>query len=45
MRLKEQWSHEYEDWNRRDLSHRQYVYVWADGIHVNVRLEDEENRR
>ncbi|MBA3311762.1 MAG: transposase, partial [Planctomycetaceae bacterium] len=45
VRLKEQWSHEYEDWNRRDLSHRQYVYVWADGIHVNVRLEDEANRR
>lgn len=45
VRLKEQWSREYEDWNRRDLSHRQYVYVWADGIHVNVRLEDEESRR
>ncbi len=45
VRLKEQWSREYEDWSRRDLSDRQYVYVWADGIHVNVRLEDEENRR
>lgn len=45
VRLKEQWSREYEDWNRRDLSDRQYVYVWADGIHVNVRLEDEENKR
>lgn len=45
VRLKEQWSQEYEDWNRRDLSDRQYVYVWADGIHVNVRLEDEANQR
>jgi hypothetical protein len=24
---------------------KQYVYIWADGIHVNVRLEDTENKR
>ena len=45
VRLKETWCSEFEEWNRRDLSDRRYVYVWADGIHVNVRLEDEENRR
>jgi transposase-like protein len=45
VRLKETWCAEFEEWNRRDLSDRRYVYVWADGIHVNVRLEDEENRR
>lgn len=45
VRLKEQWSQEYEAWNRRDLSGKHYVYVWADGIHVNVRLEDPENQR
>ncbi len=33
------------DWSRRDLSQKHYVYFWADGIHVNVRLEDEANRR
>ena len=45
VRLKEQWSQEYEDWSRRDLSPEHYVYFWADGIYVNVRLEDEANQR
>lgn len=45
VRLKEEWTREYEQWTQRDLSDRRYVYVWADGIHVNVRLEDEENSR
>lgn len=45
VRLKEQWSREYEEWVRRDLSGKQYVYVWADGISANVRLEDEGNQR
>jgi putative transposase len=45
VRLTSQWSQEYEAWNRRDLSNKQYVYVWADGIHVNVRLENEANKR
>jgi len=45
VRLKETWSREYEEWNRRDLSGKEYVYVWADGIHVNVRLEDEANKK
>jgi putative transposase len=45
VRLKEQWCQEYEEWSRRDLSDKQYVYVWADGIHANVRLETPENRR
>jgi putative transposase len=45
VRLTQEWSREYDVWNRRDLSEKQYVYVWADGIHVNVRLEDEANQR
>ena len=45
VRLKEKWSQEYEDFSRRDLSQKHYVYFWADGIHVNVRLEDDANRR
>jgi len=45
VRLTAQWSQEYEAWSHRDLSDKQYVYVWADGIHVNVRLEDEANQR
>ena len=43
VRLKEKWGHEYEEWSRRDLSGEEYVYIWADGIHVNVRLEDAAN--
>jgi transposase-like protein len=45
VRLIAQWSQEYEAWSRRDLSEQRYVYVWADGIHVNVRLENEANQR
>lgn len=45
VRLTQQWSQEYDAWSRRDLSEQQYVYIWADGIHVNVRLENEANQR
>lgn len=45
VKLTSQWSQEYDTWSRRDLSDRRYVYVWADGIHVNVRLENEANQR
>jgi putative transposase len=45
VKLKEQWSREYEDWMCRDLSDKQYVYLWADGIHVKVRLEDDANKK
>ena len=45
VRLKEVWTKEYETWSNRDLSEKRYAYIWADGIHVNVRLEDQENQR
>lgn len=45
VRLKETWSADYDRWNKRSLSSKRYIYVWADGIHVNVRLEDEANQR
>jgi len=45
QRLKDRWSEEYDQWNKRDLSDRHYVYIWVDGIHANVRLEDEANKR
>jgi transposase-like protein len=45
VRLKEQWADEYDSWCKRDLSGKQYVYVWADGIHVKVRLEDDANKK
>jgi putative transposase len=37
-RLSEQWQTERESFMKRDLSHRDYVYVWVDGIHTAVRL-------
>ena len=40
-RLKDAWAHEHARWLKRDLSARRYVYFWADGIHVQARLEDE----
>ena len=40
-RLKEAWSDEHARWSRRDLSSKRYVYFWVDGIHVQVRLEDD----
>ena len=41
VRLKEVWRQEYDTWCRRDLSGERYVYLWADGIYCNVRLDDE----
>ena len=32
---------EYIEWNRRSLESKQYVYIWADGIHFNIRLDDD----
>jgi putative transposase len=41
-RLTAQWQDEAERFSRRSLAEVDYVYVWADGIHFNVRLD--ENR-
>jgi transposase-like protein len=38
VRLKEGWEQEYREWERRDLSDKEYVYIWVDGIYFNVRL-------
>lgn len=43
VRLKEIWTDEYQQWSKRDLSSRRYVYVWADGVYCNARLEDERS--
>jgi putative transposase len=39
-RLKEVWKGEYERWSKRDLRGKEYVYLWADGVHFGVRLDD-----
>jgi transposase-like protein len=45
VRLKRQWEQEYQQWSRRDLGGKRYVYFWADGIYFNVRLEEAGNDR
>jgi putative transposase len=40
-RLKDAWQAEYDAWSRRSLVGRRYVYVWADGVHFNIRLEED----
>ncbi len=40
-RLKSIWETDYRDWSKRSLQDKQYVYVWADGVHFNIRLEED----
>jgi transposase-like protein len=42
IRLKDGWIDEHDAWQKRDLSAKRYVYVWADGIYLQARLEDEK---
>ena len=41
-RLTADWQGEYERWQKRDLSARRYVYVWADGVFLQARMEDHD---
>lgn len=41
VRLKEQWTREHQAWSRRSLAGKRYVYFWVDGIHFNIRLEED----
>jgi transposase-like protein len=41
-RLKTGWQEEYERWRRRDLSARRYVYIWADGVYLQARMETDK---
>lgn len=40
-RLLAVWVDEYQSFRQRDLSERDYVYIWADGVHFNIRLEED----
>ena len=40
-RLMTAWQDEHKAWSRRSLENKQYVYLWADGIHFNIRLEED----
>ncbi len=41
-KLKKNWKGEYDIWRKRDLSKKRYVYIWVDGIHANVRMDDKQ---
>ncbi len=40
-RLTSEWEEEYRQFQQRRFDDRDYVYVWADGVHFNIRLEDD----
>ena len=40
-RLTACWEKEYTAFRQRDLAGREYVYVWVDGVHFNIRLADD----
>jgi putative transposase len=41
VRLKQVWQDEYKAWSKRSLVGKRYVYLWVDGIHFNIRLEED----
>jgi len=41
-RLKADWWDEYDRWQRRDLSARRFVYIWADGVYFRPRMAEEK---
>ena len=45
VRLKEFWQQEWTSWSKRSLSDKHYVYLWADGVYFNIRLEDPGNNQ
>jgi putative transposase len=42
-RLKKKWESEFSQWSHRDLSGKEYVYWWVDGIHMSIRMEPSRN--
>lgn len=41
-RLKDCWQDELDDWQKRSLAGKEYVYFWVDGVHFGARMEDEK---
>ena len=40
-RLLKVWQEEYKAWRKRSLAGKEYVYIWADGVYFNIRLEED----
>ena len=43
VRLKQVWEQEFQAWSKRDLHGKRYVYLWADAVYFNVRLQKEHS--
>jgi transposase-like protein len=41
-RLKQTWEQDFEEWNKRSLAKKRYVYFWADGVYLQARMEDKQ---
>lgn len=41
-RLLQAWQGEYHEWSKRSLKDKNYVYLWVDGVHFNIRLEEDK---
>ena len=41
-RLKADWWHDYEAWQKRDLGTRRFLYIWADGVYFKPRMSEEK---
>lgn len=41
VRLKQVWEKDFEEWSKRSIAGKRYVYLWVDGVHFNIRLEGE----
>ena len=41
-RLKADWWKDYEAWQKRDLSNRRFLYIWADGVYFKPRMAEEK---
>jgi putative transposase len=41
--LKRVWEQEYDGWRKRPLDSAEYAYLWADGINVDARLEEQRS--
>lgn len=44
VKLKDAWAEEFEAWGRRQFGDEEFVYVWADGVYFNVRLDSDERQ-
>jgi putative transposase len=45
VRLKEAWPQEWKNWSKPSLAEKVYLYLWAEGIYFNIRLEEPDNNR